>query len=135
MTTLTVLWRNSNALAAGDDALLPDPLCSYEYFESFRRKETLEPEKQLMEAMLADAINIYRLYACADSIEKKRLFSEAQHWLWSEDWRWPFSYRNVCEVLGLNPGYLRRGLIHWRDHQPSQAPGENTTVRLEQRKQ
>lgn len=119
MTTLTVLWSNSDNLATGDFVLQPDPLLSYEYFETFRRTEALEPEKQLMEAMLADAINIYRLYAFADSIEKKRRFSEARRWLWSDDWRWPFSYRNVCEVLGLDPGYLRQGLTRWKDREPS----------------
>ena len=135
MTTLTILWRNSNELVAGEDALQPDPLLSYEYFESFRRKEALEPEKQLMEAMLADAINIFRLYSPTDSIEKKRLFSEAQRWLWSDDWRWPFSFRNICEVLGHDASYLRRGLRHWKDHQLSRVPDEDQPIRLEQRTQ
>jgi hypothetical protein len=107
-----------------DLALQPDPLLDYEYFDSFRRKEPLEPEKRLLEAMLADAINTYRLYAFADSVEKKRLFAEAKRWLWSDDCRWPFSYRNVCEVLGLDPDYLRQGLSRWKQHQLSQAPAE-----------
>ena len=133
MTTLTVLWGNSNDSDDSDVVLQPDPLVSYEYLESFRRKEALEPEKQLMEAMLADAINLYRLHAYADSIEYKRLFSEAQRWLWSDDWRWPFSFRNICEVLGLDASYLRRGLKHWKDHQLSRVPGEDQTVSFEQR--
>ena len=130
---LTVLWSNINDLDDSDVVLQPDPLVSYEYFESFRRKEALEPEKQLLEAMLADAINLYRLHAFAGSIEKKRLFSEAQRWLWSDDWRWPFSFRNVCEVLGLDPDYLRRGLMQWKDHRLCRAPGEDQTVSFEQR--
>jgi hypothetical protein len=88
-----------------------------------------------MEAMLADAINVYRLYAFADSREKKKLFWEAHRWLWSDDWRWPFSYCNVCEVLGLDSGYLRRGLMQWKDHQFSRASCEAQTVSLEQRAQ
>ncbi len=112
MTTLTVMWNNGDQVDSRETQLQPDTLLAYDYFESFRRKQALEPEKQLMEAMLADAINIYRLYAFAESLEKTRRFSEARRWLWSDDWRWPFSYRNVCEVLGLDPGYLRRGLMH-----------------------
>jgi hypothetical protein len=26
---------------------------------------------------------------------------------------WVFSFTNVCETLGLDPGYLRRGLNRW----------------------
>ena len=135
MTTLTVTWHNGDQVDRGETQLQPDTLLSYDYFESFRRKEPLEPEKQLMEAMLADAINVYRRYAFADSREKKKLFWEARRWLWSDDWRWPFSYCNVCEVLGLDSGYLRRGLMQWKDRQHSQAPFAAQTASLEQRAQ
>ena len=135
MTTLLVMWNNGDQGDSREIQLQPDTLLSYDYFESFRRKEPLEPEKQLMEAMLADAINLYRLYAFADSTEKKKLFWEARRWLWSDDWRWPFSYCNVCEVLGLDSGYLRRGLMQWKDHQFSRASCEAQTVSLEQRAQ
>jgi len=27
---------------------------------------------------------------------------------------WFFSFENICETLGINPEYLRRGLEHWR---------------------
>lgn len=121
MTTLTVMWNNGDQVDSREIQLQPDTLLAYDYFESFRRKQPLEPEKQLMEAMLADAINVYRLYAFADSTEKKKLFWEARRWLCSDDWRWPFSYRNVCEVLGLDPGYLRQGLTRWKDQQSSLA--------------
>ena len=135
MTTLTVKWHSGDQVDSRETQLQPDTLLSYDYFESFRRKEPLEPEKQLMEAMLADAINLYRLYAFADSTEKKKLFWEAHRWLWSDDWRRPFSYCNVCEVLGLDSGYLRRGLMQWKDHQFSRASCEAQTVSLEQRAQ
>lgn len=124
MRTLTILWSNRNSLNSDDIALQPDPLLAHEYFDSFRRKQHLEPEKQLMEAMLADAINTYRLYAFTDSGAKRRLFAEARHWLWSDDWRWPFSYRNVCEVLGFDPNCLRQGLTRWKQRRLRQAPSE-----------
>ena len=132
MRTLAILWNNSN-LNSDDIALQPDPLLAHEYFDSFQRKQPLQPEKQLLEAMLADAINIYRLYAFADSSEKKRLFAEARRWLWSDDWCWPFSYRNVCEILGLDPSYLRQGLTRWKQRQLSRAPCENRAAGLGQR--
>jgi hypothetical protein len=132
MTTLTVVRNNNDNAATSDITRQPDTLLIYDYFESFRRKNPLEPEKQLMEAILADAVNVFRLYAFADSTEKKKLFWEARRWIWTDDWYWPFSFRNACEVLSLNPGYLRQRLIHWKDRQPRRALGHNRTVSIEQ---
>ena len=27
---------------------------------------------------------------------------------------WLFSFENICETLQLNPGYIRRGLLVWK---------------------
>ena len=27
---------------------------------------------------------------------------------------WPFSFENICEVLGFDPAYLRQGLLRWK---------------------
>lgn len=43
------------------------------------------------------------------------MFCEAEEWILEEDGDWPFSFENVCEVLGLNPRYVRQGLIRWRN--------------------
>jgi hypothetical protein len=32
-----------------------------------------------------------------------------------EDVDWLFSFDNICEVLGLNPRYVRLGLMRWRN--------------------
>ena len=122
---LRMRWHNSGNHHSAGTALQSDTLVSDEYFETFRRNKPLEPEKQLIEAILEDAINVFRLYAFAASPEKKRLFREARHWIWAEDWQWPFSFCNVCEVLGLDPDYLRRGLIRWQRQQPRQRQRHN----------
>ena len=36
----------------------------------------------------------------------------------------PFSFENVCDLLQINPAYLRRGLIAWRDRQLQGQPRE-----------
>ncbi|MEO6026985.1 MAG: hypothetical protein ABIR79_09000, partial [Candidatus Binatia bacterium] len=35
----------------------------------------------------------------------------------------PFSFRNVCEAIGIEPGYLQRGLMAWRRSQVGSMPG------------
>ena len=34
----------------------------------------------------------------------------------SDDREWPYSFVNICEILNLNPGYLRGGLQQWKEH-------------------
>lgn len=93
----------------------PDILADHEYLEIYRRKSHLEPEKDLLFAVLEDAVRCYKAYASARSPAARRHFRDAEKWLWKNDWEWPLSFRNICEVLGLNPFYLRRGLLLWKE--------------------
>ena len=44
-----------------------------------------------------------------DADGKKR-FREAEEWIMRGGNDWIFSFDNVCELLGLDPEYVRRGL-------------------------
>jgi len=70
-----------------------------------------EPEKMLMFAILVDAISCFQTFSSTDGTHRSRKFYEAKNWLLSNRQDWPFSYRNVCEALELDPDYLRRGLL------------------------
>lgn len=91
----------------------PDTLSAEEYLGNYRRKTALEPEKTLVLAVLEDGIRCFQDNASARSGKKKRLFEEAQHWLFSEDSDWLFSFTSVCALLGFDPDYIRRGLKKW----------------------
>lgn len=64
----------------------------------------------LMHAVLQDAILCLHGHAYPVR-DRARLAAEAGHWVTSTDRRWPFSFENVCDVLGLDAGYLRRRLL------------------------
>ena len=64
-----------------------------------------------MLALLEDAISCLQKLSSGEGMHRNRKFLEAKNWLWSNRQDWPFSYRNVCEVLGFDPDYLRRGLL------------------------
>ena len=100
-----------------ENVFQPDILATHEYAENQRRKTHLEPEKNLMFAVLEDAVRCYRAYAFSKSIPLRRLYLDAEKWMWKNDWEWSFSFRNVCEVLGVNPFCLRRGLLRWKEAQ------------------
>jgi len=95
--------------------LQPDTLLSVQYFDNFRRKTHLEPEKQLLLAVLEDGINTFRENVVAQGEKNKRLFREAEEWIADTDDDWIFSFEMVCETLAINPEYVRRGLLHWKE--------------------
>jgi hypothetical protein len=99
----------------------PDALLSAQYFENLRRKTLLEPEKRLILAILEDAINSFQNNLTAQGGKGKKLFDEAEEWILEQDGYWLFSFESVCEVLGLNPGYVRQGLLRWKDKNLAQS--------------
>ncbi|MGH7929482.1 MAG: hypothetical protein ACREQV_16965, partial [Candidatus Binatia bacterium] len=60
---LTNSFSRSRAEEIAENVFQPDVLASHEYVENHRRKTHLEPEKNLMFAILEDAVRCYRAYA------------------------------------------------------------------------
>ncbi len=93
----------------------PDSVSPAQYLETVCRKTHLEAEQELMLAILKDAVTCFQGYFAARDKTKTRLFREAEEWiLQQEKSDWLFSFDNVSETLGLNPGYIREGLLRWR---------------------
>jgi hypothetical protein len=93
----------------------PDTLLSAQYFDIHRGKKLPDPEHRLMLAILDDAIACFRDNLFAQNRKNKRLFDDAEEWIVTPGGDSIFSFDNVCETLGLNPAYLRRGLLQWRE--------------------
>lgn len=89
-------------------ALLPE-----QFFASSPEAEKGRGERALMRAVLEDAIFCFQTYRDAPRRSERRLAHEAEAWVWAEDYRWPFSFCNICQALGLNPDYIRLGLKRW----------------------
>lgn len=92
----------------------PDTLLPAQFFSTLREKGVVEGEKRLMAAVLADAIETYMKQAEALDLRGQQLFLEAETWLFGSPTSWLFSYGNICDVLGLDPEYVRIGLRTWR---------------------
>ena len=99
------------------DTLLPD-----QYLDTFRRKLHLEPEKKLMLAILEDAVACFQKYLGARDSKGKAQYRDTEDWIFQGGELGIFSFDIVCETLGLDPDYLRRGLVQWKQQrlvQPS----------------
>jgi hypothetical protein len=107
-----VRYRSALSRENSTDSLLQaDILVPLEFLERVKQTTYQDPEKALMVAVLRDAITCLEKYAVSRSSGNKRLFDEAIEWILSDDCEWLFSFNNVCEAVGVNPGYLRKGLI------------------------
>jgi hypothetical protein len=61
-------------------------------------------------AVLEDAVHCYRKYATARDRSGKEYFREVEEWIMGGGDGWIFAFENVCDLLGLDPQYVRRGL-------------------------
>ncbi|HLK11614.1 MAG TPA: hypothetical protein VKW76_09550 [Candidatus Binatia bacterium] len=96
------------------DLFQPDVLVPAQFFDRIRRRSEHEGERRLMVAVLEDAIDVYRKRCTAHDRRGRELFEEAEAWIESTDRRWLFSFENICDVLGIDADYLRRGLREWK---------------------
>src|SRR5882672_10265351 len=67
-------------------------------------------ERALMRAVLEDAIRCL-VGELGPRHQRGALAAEAREWIEVADPRWPFSFENVCDGLGLDAANLRRRLL------------------------
>jgi hypothetical protein len=82
--------------------------------EGVYKKSLREGEERLMLAVLESAVEDFQKYVLARSACGKRLFREAEEWFLEKDSDEPFSFGSICEVLGLHPDHIRKGLLVWK---------------------
>jgi hypothetical protein len=99
--------------------LEPDVLTSFEYSTTIQRRDHLLPEMRLMFAVLTNAIESLQKYAGAKSRRCRKIFQEAEAWIFGGNGQSLYSFEHVCEALQLDSSYLRKGLMRWRGALPS----------------
>ena len=72
---------------------------------------TIEGELRLMNAVLADAVEVLRRGARLGRMTK--LYRETIDWIEDDDRTSVVSFVNVCEILGLDPDRVRERLRRW----------------------
>lgn len=86
------------------DAPLADPLLDR------TRSECLSPEARLALAVVEDAVRTVRLTTGVHGPRARRLAAEAWAWIASRETRHPYAFENLCDHLGLDAAWIRRGL-------------------------
>jgi len=92
----------------------PDRLAPEQFYSTLRRSTFVDPERRLMAAILEDAVSCLSKDLHRRPRQQRKQFAEAHSWINADGVEdWIFSFTNVCETLGFNPGYLRQGLNRW----------------------
>jgi hypothetical protein len=102
------------------DIFEPDALLPTEFFATFRPEGGWERERLLLFAVLADAVECYQKYALDP--RGHETFAETEAWLNSDDRSSLFAFETLCDALGIEPEYLRRGLREWRERRRAAVP-------------
>jgi len=96
--------------------LQPDTVLPSQYYAALRRKTCQEPERRLVIAILEDAVECFTKHIFARDRRSRQLFLDAEEWFEDTDREWPFAFENVCDLVGLDSAYLRRGLQAWKEN-------------------
>ncbi|MPZ76728.1 MAG: hypothetical protein GEU77_09385 [Deltaproteobacteria bacterium] len=92
----------------------PDAVLASQFYANFKRSPSKEPELMLMAAVLEDAVSCLSIKMRRATARQRKQIEDARHWLAAEDENdWIFSFKNICDAMGINPNYLRRGLMQW----------------------
>lgn len=98
--------RDTNSLF-DPEVVLPDQM-----FPGSKLPAFVQSEGRLMLAILQDAVDCYQRHALARNPRHRAEFEEAKQWITSSDSDWVFSFENICNVLGIDPDYVRSGLAN-----------------------
>lgn len=98
--------RETNSLF-DPEVVLPDQM-----FPGSKLPAFVQSEGRLMLAILQDAVDCYQRHALARNPRHRAEFEEAKQWISSTDSDWVFSFENICNVLGIDPDYVRSGLAN-----------------------
>jgi hypothetical protein len=95
-----------------DDSIFqPDSVMPGQFAELFRSTQYRSPEIRLVIAVLEDAIRTFFTCRSCRNRKERRLFNDVEAWFFTPSRDGVFSFENVCEVLRVNAGYIRRGLF------------------------
>ena len=78
---------------------------------NFPNLEIPAPQSRLAAGILAQARRDLRRFHSSTRKLERELYLDAYDWVLSDDFRWPFSFRNVCQILNLPPETVRHELF------------------------
>ena len=120
MQQLSAALRRSEEFEKDNERhyLLGEAILPEQFYPSPYTKFAKRPEVLLMQAVLEDAFACFQAQFINTSTRTRRLAREAEIWFSSNATDSPFTFGNICTILGLDTAYVRRGLKQWHSKGP-----------------
>jgi hypothetical protein len=94
-----------------DDILIPEAALPTQFGDIWHKTRAITPERALALAVVWEAVLDLGKYRFAKRRRQQRLYWEAYEWVTADDRVWPFSFVNLCDILGLTPDPVRKQLL------------------------
>src|ERR1700752_2702275 len=78
-------------------------------------KATAEPLRRLMVAILVDAIRCFQTKLTLRQPARRQEFAEVRSWIFSDVDNGCFSFRAICDALGIDPKAIRKRIAEWEE--------------------
>jgi hypothetical protein len=103
--------NDADVQRALDRVLLAAVLGPSQFDDIWHRSRARSSEQLLAKAVVQQALADLVKFRTARRRREQRLYSDAYDWVTSPDVRWPYSFVNLCDVLGLSAAALREQLL------------------------
>jgi hypothetical protein len=103
------------AAANGEFPFQPEAVLPVQFHHARRTTTSVEGINCLMCAILVDAVRCFQTNLEARHLARQQQFREAHLWIFSDEGDGPFSFKEVCSALELDPRGVRRWLLRWQE--------------------
>jgi len=80
-------------------------------------RDPQHPMFRLAMVILLDAVECFQQNWQSQDRRSQRAFREVEEWIVSNDAGAPLSFEEVCDLLGLDAGYVRMLFFRWKERQ------------------
>jgi len=94
-----------------EELIASEPALPVQFHEIWHKTRYVSPERSLLLAVVWQVILDLQKYRFATRRRQQRLYMDAYRWVTSDDRRWPYAFRNVAELLNVDPERLRAELL------------------------
>ena len=94
-----------------DDILVPEAALPAQFHDIWHKSRAITPERALALAVVWEAVLDLDKHRFAKRRRQQRLYWEAYEWITSDDRSWPYSFANLCDMVGLTVEPVRKQLL------------------------
>jgi hypothetical protein len=94
-----------------EELIASEPALPVQFHEIWHKTRYVSPERSLLLSVVWQVILDLQKYRFATRRRQQRLYMDAYRWVTSDDRQWPYAFRNVAELLNVDPERLRAELL------------------------